>query len=101
MAKKEKTIELKAKAEKISEEHLKELQNLVNGINGIQFNIGKIESQKHELLHNLSILQNKVQLMQDTLIKEYGSYDVSLEDGTINWPKTESNGLEKSNTNEK
>ena len=101
MAKKEKTVELKPKVEKISKEHLEQLQKIVNGINGTQFNIGKIESQKHELLHNLSILQNKVQLMQDTLIKEYGSYDVSLEDCTINWPKTESNGLEKSNTNEK
>tara|TARA_R110002020_G_scaffold9624_4_gene37831 strand:+ start:818 stop:1123 length:306 start_codon:yes stop_codon:yes gene_type:complete len=101
MAKKEKTIELKQRVEKISEEHLKELQNLVNGINGTQFNIGKIEAQKHELLHNLSVIQNRVQLMQDTLTKEYGSYDVSLEDGTINWPKTESNGLEKSSVNEK
>ena len=101
MAKKEKTVELKPKVEKISKEHLEQLQKIVNGINGTQFNIGKIESQKHELLHNLSILQKKVQLMQDTLIKEYGSYDVSLEDGTINWLKTESNGLEKSNTNEK
>tara|TARA_Y100000593_G_scaffold40728_1_gene78280 strand:- start:363 stop:662 length:300 start_codon:yes stop_codon:yes gene_type:complete len=85
MAKKEKTIELKQRVEKISDEHLKELQNLVNGINGTQFNIGKIEAQKHELLHNLSVLQNRVQLMQDTLQKEYGSYDVSLEDGKINW----------------
>ena len=91
MAKKEKTIELKPKVEKISEEHLKELQNLVNGINGIQFNIGKIESQKHELLHNLSMIQQKIQQMQDTLQKEYGTFDVNIEDGTINWPKEEEN----------
>ena len=39
---KEKTVELKPKAEKISEEHLKQLQQIVNNINGIQFNIGKI-----------------------------------------------------------
>ena len=87
MAKKEKEIELKVKAEKISEEHLKDLQNLVNGINGTQFNIGKIEAQKHELLHNLSVLQNKIQLMQDTLQKEYGTFDVNINDGTINWEK--------------
>ena len=86
MAKKEKEIELKVKAEKISEEHLKELQDLVNGINGIQFNIGKMEAQKHEFLHQLSVLQNKTSLMQDTLTKEYGSFDVNIADGTINWP---------------
>jgi len=82
---KEKTIELKPKVDKISEEHLKELQNLVNGVNGVQFNIGKIESQKHELLHNLSMIQQKIQQMQDTLKKEYGSFDVNISDGSINW----------------
>ena len=95
MAKKEKTVELKPRVEKISEEHLKELQNLVNGINGIQFNIGKIEAQKHELLHNLSVLQNKTQLMQDTLQKEYGSFDVNVSDGSINWPEDKKEENEK------
>ena len=71
----------------ISEEHLKELQKIVNNINGIQFNIGKIEAQKHTLLHDLAITQDKIGLMQDTLMKEYGNYDVNLTDGAINWPK--------------
>ena len=84
---KEKTVELKPTAEKISEEHLKELQKIVNNINGIQFNIGKIEAQKHTLLHDLATTQDRVALMQDTLMKEYGNYDVNLTDGTINWPK--------------
>ena len=87
MAKKEKEIELKPIVDKISEEHLKELQDLVNGINGIQFNIGKMEAQKHEFLHQLSVLQNKTSLMQDTLTKEYGAFDVNIADGTINWPE--------------
>tara|TARA_R100000700_G_scaffold9843_2_gene14271 strand:- start:80 stop:358 length:279 start_codon:yes stop_codon:yes gene_type:complete len=84
---KEKTVELKPKAEKISEEHLKQLQQIVNNINGIQFNIGKIESQKHTLLHDLVKNQDRITLMQDVLMKEYGNYDVNLTDGTINWPK--------------
>ncbi len=84
---KEKTVELKPKAEKISEEHLKELQKIVNNINGLQFNIGKIETQKHTMLHDLAITQDRIALMQDTLTKEYGSYDVNLNDGSINWPK--------------
>ena len=88
---KEKEVELKPKAEKISEEHLKEMQKIVNTINGIQFNIGKIEAQKHGLLHELAVTQDKVSLMQDTLSKEYGSFDVNLNDGTINWPKKQSN----------
>jgi hypothetical protein len=96
MAKKEKEIELKVKQEKISEDHLAELQKLVNGINGIQFNIGKMEMQKHEALHQLTILNQKTHQMQDTLQKEYGTYDVNINDGTINWPKDEDKKEENS-----
>ena len=89
MGKKEKVLDLKPKVEKISDKHLSDLQKVVNTINAIQFNIGKIESQKHQLLHNLDEAQKGIQTMQNLLVKEYGSYDVSLEDGTINWPKDE------------
>ena len=89
MAKKEKTVELKPKEEKISEEHLKELQGIINAINKTQIDIGRIESQKHSLLHQLAITQDKVSVFQDTLNKEYGNDDVNIMDGTINWPKNE------------
>ena len=89
MAKKEKTVELKPKAEKISEEHLKELQGIINAINKTQIDIGRIESQKHSLLHQLAITQDKVAIFQDTLNKEYGNDDVNIMDGTINWKKDE------------
>ena len=87
----DKELEVKVKAEKVSEEHLKQMQQTVNAISQLQFNIGKIEAQKHTLLHNLSITQDRVSVLQDTLMKEYGSYDVNLEDGTINWPKEDNN----------
>mgnify|MGYP003140963557 CR=1 FL=1 len=87
MGKKEKVIDLKPKVDKISDKHLTDLQKVVNTINGIQFNIGKIESQKHRLLHNLDEAQSGIQKMQEMLMKEYGTYDVNLDDGTINWPK--------------
>tara|TARA_Y100001963_G_C6675926_1_gene397415 strand:- start:31 stop:300 length:270 start_codon:yes stop_codon:yes gene_type:complete len=86
---KEKTVDLKPKAEKISEEHLKELQGIVNAINKTQIDIGRIESQKHSLLHQLAITQDKVAIFQDTLNKEYGNDDVNIMDGTINWKKDE------------
>ena len=88
MTKKEKAVELKTKAERVSPVHLQQLQDIVNKINGIKFNIGNIEAQKHTLLHDLAITQDRVTVMQDTLMKEYGSYDVNLEDGTINWQST-------------
>jgi|TARA_B100000579_G_C22555876_1_gene721999 hypothetical protein len=86
MGKKSKTIELKARKEKISKEHLESLQSIVNSVNTLQFNVGKIEAQKHAALHDLAAAQDKIALMQQTLVKEYGTFDVNLLDGTINWP---------------
>jgi hypothetical protein len=92
---KEKEIELKVKAEKISEEHLEQLQRLVNSVNALHFNIGKIETQKHTMLHNLSLTQDRIAVFQDKLTTEYGTYDVNIEDGTINWPKEDGAKNEK------
>ena len=85
--KEEKTIELKTKVEKVSDEHLKELQELVNALNKAHFNIGKLEAQKHTILHGLASTQDKVSVMQDTLRKEYGTDDVNVVNGKINWPE--------------
>tara|TARA_R100000655_G_scaffold29451_1_gene59392 strand:+ start:32 stop:301 length:270 start_codon:yes stop_codon:yes gene_type:complete len=86
---KEKTVELKPKADKISKEHLEELQTIVNGITKIQYEIGKIEGMKHNQLHELGMLQKEVVRMQDVLKKEYGNFDVNISDGTINWKSDE------------
>ena len=86
---KEKTINLKPKVDKISKEHLTELQTIVNAINNLQFNIGKLEAQKHAMLHELAGTNDSVRLLQGKLEKEYGTYDINLSDGTINIPKDE------------
>ena len=86
---KQKTVELKPKVEKISQEHLDKLLAIVNKINSLQFNIGRTEAQKHKLLHDLALGNDTVTLMQDKMMEEYGSYDINLKDGTINWPKDE------------
>ena len=87
--KKEKMVDLKPKVDKISNEHLTDLQKVINLINNVQFNIGKIESQKHNLLHELSGVQKQIIDMQDMFTKEYGTHDINVSDGTINWPKEE------------
>ena len=89
MGKKEELVDLKPKADKISDEHLKQMQELVNIINGVQFNIGQLEGQKHTLLHDLGISQKNILELQDVFSKEYGSFDINISDGTINWPKNE------------
>ena len=89
MGKKEKLVYLKPKVDKISDKHLKQLQEVVNVINNLQFNIGKLEGQKHSLLHELGLSQKKVIELQDELSKEYGTFDINVIDGTINKEKNE------------
>ena len=86
---KEKTVDLKPKADKISDEHLKQLQEVVNVVNNIQFKIGQLEGQKHNLLHELGLSQKKIMDMQDVFSKEYGTIDIDVTDGTINLEKNE------------
>ena len=102
MAKKEKEIQVKQRAEKTHDKHLAQLQKLVNTINTIQFNVGKMEIQKMTALDEMKKNQQGVSQMQDILLKEYGSYDVNVNDGTINWPKDPSeNGIDKPKKDEK
>ena len=82
--KKEKVVDLAQKPEKVSDEHLRQVQEVVNKVNEMQFKIGNIEAQKHAMLHDLAVAQDKIGVVQDMLLKEYGSYDVNLNDGSIN-----------------
>ena len=84
---KKKTIEVKEKVEKISAADLSKLQEIANKINGLHFNIGRVESQKHNLLHELALGQDTIKLSQEEMMDKYGSYDINLTDGTINWPE--------------
>ena len=86
---KEKVVDLKPKVDKISDKHLEELQSILNITNNLQYNIGKLEGQKHNLLHELSITQKRIVDIQDIFSKEYGTYDVNIADGTINRKKDE------------
>ena len=85
MAKKSKTVDLKPKADKISDEHLKKLQNTVSATNKLQFDIGALEMQKHQILHALFQANDNIRDLQDEFVKEYGTSNVNIQDGTINY----------------
>ena len=84
---KEKILDVVERKEKVSKEHLDEMLAIANKINALQFNIGRLESQKHKILHELALGNDTISMVQDKMMKEYGSYDINLTDGTINWPK--------------
>ena len=85
--KKEKVIDLKP--EKISEEELKQLQNVVSAINKLQFDIGTMEAQKHAALHALFQGNEKLTEIQVELEKTYGTNDINIGDCTINYKENE------------
>jgi len=81
----EEIVDLKPK--NISDEHLKKIQDQVNRINKFQLEVGIIESRKHSLLHQVGAIQNEIAETQSELEKEYGTADVNIETGEINYPK--------------
>ena len=85
MAKKEKLVDLKP--EKVTDEQLNKIQDIVNGINRAQMEVGRYEAGKHTLLHTIQVLQGELKLVQDELEKQYGTVNINIEDGTIKYPE--------------
>ena len=82
--KKEETIDLKP--EKLTEEQLNKIQNIVDRINQAQMNIGQLEARKHQILHMLATVNDELALVQGELNDQYGTHDVNIQDGIINYP---------------
>ena len=85
--KKEKVVDLKP--EKISEEELKELQNVVSAINKLQFDIGTMEVQKHNALHTLFQGNEKLTNIQEKFKNNYGTNNINIQTGVINYKEDE------------
>ena len=75
------------KPEKITDEQLKKVQDTVNNINRSQLEIGSIELKKHEMMHNIASLRDELTLLQAEFEKDYGTFDINIQDGVINYPK--------------
>ena len=73
------------KPEKITDEQLKKVQEVVNEINRNQMEIGQMESKKHAIMHHVSVLQEKIGEIQVEFEKEYGTFDININDGTISY----------------
>ena len=77
------------KPEKINEEELNKVQSVINNINRAQLEIGSFETKKHNMLHHVGILQDELSKLQVQFKKNYGTDDVNIQDGTINYDKNE------------
>ena len=73
------------KPEKITAEQLEKVQTNVNAMNRVQLEIGSMEIRKHEMMHNIAGLRDELTLLQGEFEKEYGTFDINIQDGTINY----------------
>ena len=73
------------KPDKITAEQLKRVQDTVNSINRAQLEIGSVELKKHEMMHQIAGLRDGLTSLQGEFEKDYGTFDVNIQDGTINY----------------
>ena len=95
----EKVIDLTPKAEKVTDEQLAKIQGSVSSINSHQMELGRMETRKHQLLHNLISIQDQLTLLHEELQKEYNTIDINIETGDINYPPENPNPPENGETN--
>ena len=74
------------KPEKITDEQLEKVQTLINDINRSQMELGQMETKKHAILHHISSLQEAIGVVREEFEKDYGTSDVNIQDGIINYP---------------
>jgi hypothetical protein len=67
---------------KLTEEQLQKLQGFVSALNQSQMQLGQLEVEKHNLLHQTGEIQGQLQGFQKELEEEYGKVSVNIQDGT-------------------
>ena len=75
------------KPEKITDKQLEKVQNTVNNINRAQLEVGSMEIKKHEMMHQVAGLRDELAALQNEFEKEYGTFDINIQDGIINYPE--------------
>ena len=75
----------------INDDQLKTIQEIVSNINKIHMDTGRLEAQKHAMIHTLSDHQNKLNELQTELQNEYGTVNININSGEINYDNVETN----------
>ena len=83
----DKIIDLKPKAEKISEEQLNRLQTTIKTIEHFTNDIGRLEVQKNVLLGAMTPHQNNIETLRKEFNEEYGTDNINIQNGTIEYPQ--------------
>jgi len=78
------------KPEKVNEQQLAQLQSSVKTIESLTNEVGGIEVRKHSLMRAMESIHSRLEALRVALEKEYGTDNISLVDGVITYPETQS-----------
>ena len=77
-------IDLTPKPEKINEQQLARLQASVETVDQLTHEVGTIEVRKHALMKAMESVQIRIEAIRVELKDQYGTDNISIQDGTIN-----------------
>ena len=77
------------KLNKIKDDQLQQVQQQQQELNNLFTNVGFLETQKHNLLHQISTLSKTVDEYKAELEKEYGSVNINVNTGEYKPIETE------------
>jgi len=72
-----------AKPTKLTDNELKSLQENVNKINQVYMELGRLENQKHKILHNMEEIDNNFENLQKEFEDKYGRVSINIENGEL------------------
>ena len=75
------------KPETINEQQLAAMQASVRTVDQLTSEVGSIEVRKHALMKAMESVQQRIEAFRGELMKKYGTDNVTIADGTINYPE--------------
>ena len=72
-----------AKSTKLTENELKTLQENVNKINQVYMELGRLENQKHKILHQMDDIDNDFENLQKEFEDKYGKVSIDISNGEL------------------
>ena len=83
---KRKTPKIKdLRPEKITDTQLNKVQSTVKAMDHLTVELGRMAIQKHGVLSSLQAIQTELDLLRQEFKKEYGTDNINIQDGTIQY----------------
>ena len=81
----EEVIDMTPKPEKINEQQLARLRASVKTVDQLTHEVGTMEVRKYALMKAMETIQTRIEALRVELKDQYGTDDINIHDGTINY----------------